>query len=68
MEKPKFTETEKGEKCICPIPKRFRDSYFSVSSTSIRGSNDMLVYFSWYNSFSKIPPTASGHFAYRVIV
>jgi hypothetical protein len=66
---------------MCPIPNGFRDRDISlysskivdkkeilrtVSNSGIYCSSDNVVHFTYYKTFSKIPPSASMHFTTRV--
>jgi hypothetical protein len=59
---------------MCPISNGFEDRTFSMYSTKIFDKkeilrtvyNTTLVQFTSYNTFSKIPQSASMHFATRV--
>jgi hypothetical protein len=51
---------------MCPIPNGFQDRAISLDSSKIVVQVTKLVQFTWYNTFSKIPPSTSMHSATRV--
>jgi hypothetical protein len=70
---------QKKSMYMYPIPKSFGDRAISLYSSKIFGKKEILrtvsntgIYCSsgevgtWYNTFSKIPPSTSKHFATRV--